>query len=160
VRVVNGAVRPFRHREYLSEARTHSFAADVSEGLGTLPSRPRNLVQPFLLSLANKFVLMAVLVCNFRSFDVPFSAGTIVGGLAIAYLFVIVSPTPSGVGVVEGVMALALRTLGVDFSQAVIVTLAYRGVTLWLPLAVGAVAFRSLHLEAAKPAPVESEYPG
>jgi uncharacterized membrane protein YbhN (UPF0104 family) len=54
------------------------------------------------------------------------------------------------VGVVEGVMALGLRTLRVDFSQAVIVTLVYRGVTLWLPLAVGAWALRSLHLDTVK----------
>jgi hypothetical protein len=154
-RLVNAVVRPFRRGEYLSEARAHSFAADVSEGLGALPSKPRNLIQPFLLSLTNKILLMAVLACSFRSFDVPFSAGTIVGGFAVAYLFVIVSPTPSGVGVVEGVMALALRTLGVDFSQAVIVTLAYRGVTLWLPLAVGALAFRSLRSATSKSAHAE-----
>jgi uncharacterized protein (TIRG00374 family) len=152
-RIVNGIVRPFIHREYLSEVRAHGYAADISEGLAALPSKPRSLIRPFLLSLLNKSLLMAVLLCCFLSFEVPFSAGTIVGGFAIAYLFVIVSPTPSGVGVVEGVMALALRTLGVDFSQAVIVTLAYRGVTLWLPLAVGALALRSLHLDAAK-APV------
>ena len=94
---------------------------------------------------------MAVLICSFLSFDVPFSAGTIVGGFAIAYLFLIVSPTPSGIGVVEGVMALALSSLRVDFSQAVIITLAYRGITFWLPLAVGALAFRALHAQGTKP---------
>jgi uncharacterized protein (TIRG00374 family) len=85
-----------------------------------------------------------VLVCSFLSFDVPFSAGTIVGGFAIGYLFLIVSPTPSGIGVVEGVMTLALRTLRVELSDAVLITLAYRGVTFWLPMAVGAFAFRVL----------------
>lgn len=150
--LVNNVVRPLTHREYLSPARAYGFAADISEGLGALPSKPRGLIRPFLLSLTNKLLLMAVLVCCFLSFDVPFTAGTIVGGFAIAYLFIIVSPTPSGVGVVEGVMALALRTLGVDFSQAVVVTLAYRGITLWLPLAVGTVALRALRLQPAKPA--------
>jgi len=146
-RLVNNIVRPFVHREYLTEARAYGFAADVSEGLGSLPERPRSLIRPFLLSLGNKGLLMVVLVCSFLAFDVPFSAGTIVGGFAITYLFVIVSPTPAGVGVVEGVMAVALTSLGVVFSQAVIITLAFRGLTFWLPLAVGAVAFRLLHLE-------------
>ncbi len=143
-RLVNWIVGPFIHREYLSELRAHAFAEEISEGLNALPKRPGSLIQPFLLSLANKVLLMAVLTCSFLSFDVPFTAGTIVGGFAIAYLFLIVSPTPSGIGVVEGIMALALRTLRVDFSQAVIITLAYRGITFWLPLAVGAVAFRAL----------------
>jgi uncharacterized protein (TIRG00374 family) len=82
---------------------------------------------------------------------VPFSAGTIVGGFAITYLFIIVSPTPAGVGVVEGVMAVALRTLGVDLSQAVIIMLAFRGITFWLLLAVGAIAFRSLGVDMEQP---------
>jgi uncharacterized protein (TIRG00374 family) len=150
VRLVNAIVRPLLHREYLSEARAHAFAFEIAEGLSSLPERPRSLVRPFILSLANKVLLMGVLVCSFLSFDVPFSAGTIVGGFAIAYLFLIVSPTPSGIGVVEGVMALALSSLRVEFSRAVIITLAYRGITFWLPLAVGAVAFRALQGQGTK----------
>jgi uncharacterized protein (TIRG00374 family) len=149
-RLVNWLVKPFIHRDYLSEVRAHAFALEISEGLIALPERPRSLIRPFLLSLGNKVLLMGVLTCSFLSFDVPFTGGTIVGGFAIAYLFLIVSPTPSGIGVVEGVMALALRTLRVEFSQAVIITLAYRGITFWLPLAVGALAFRALHASGAK----------
>jgi hypothetical protein len=149
-RLVNRMIRPIIHRDYLSEARAHAYASEIAEGLSSLPERRRSLIQPFLLSLANKGLLMAVLICSFLSFDVPFSAGTIVGGFAIAYLFLIVSPTPSGIGVVEGVMALALSSLRVNFSQAVIITLAYRGVTFWLPLAVGALAFRALQAKGIK----------
>ena len=47
-------------------------------------------------------------------------------------------------------MALALGSLGVNFSHAVVITLAYRGMTFWLPLAIGAVAFRVLQLKEAK----------
>lgn len=146
-RFINRVVHPFIHRQYLSEARAHELAADVSSGLGSVPEKPRSLIRPLLLALANKILLMLILMFCFLAFDVPFSAGTIVGGFAITYLFVIVSPTPAGVGLVEGVMAVALGTLGVDFSQAVIITLAFRGLTFWLPLAVGAVAFRSLHVD-------------
>jgi hypothetical protein len=42
-------------------------------------------------------------------------------------------------------MPLALTSLRVPWSEAVIITLAYRGVTFWLPLGVGAVAFRILN---------------
>jgi hypothetical protein len=145
-RLVNTVVRPVIRRDYLSEARAHSYAADVSAGLGSLPARPGSLIPPFLLGLGTKILLMGVLLCSFLSFKIPFSAGTIVGGFAIAYLFVIVSPTPSGVGVVEGILPVALSTLGVNFSQAVIIMLEYRGITFWLPMAIGALALRSLHL--------------
>jgi len=141
-RLVNRVARPFIHREYLSEDRAHQFAEEMSEDLRSLPERPRSLILPFVYSLAGKILLMLVLMCVFLAFQIPFSAGTIIGGFAISYLFLIVSPTPSGIGIVEGVMPLALSSLGIPVSQGLIVTLAYRGITFWLPLGIGAIAFR------------------
>jgi uncharacterized protein (TIRG00374 family) len=151
-RFINRIVKPIIHREYLSEARAHYFASELSEGLHNLREKPRALIQPFLLSLASKVLLMAILICSFLSFAVPFTVGIIVGGFAIAYLFLIVSPTPSGIGIVEGIMAFALVSLHVNISHAVIITLAYRAVTFWLPLAVGAIAFRYLQVKTVKKA--------
>lgn len=146
-RIVNRVARPFIHREYLSEARAHQFAHDMADDLKALPERPRSLVVPLLYAFANKSLLMCILLFIFLAFQVPFSAGTIIGGFAISYLFLIVSPTPSGIGIVEGVMPLALSSLGVEWSQAVIITLAYRGITFWIPLGVGAFALRLLERE-------------
>ena len=89
--------------------------------------------------------MMSVLMAAFLSFKVPFTAGTIIGGFSISYVFLIVSPTPSGVGIVEGIMPLALSSLRVPWSQAVVITLAYRGITFWLSLGIGAIAFRILN---------------
>jgi uncharacterized protein (TIRG00374 family) len=87
----------------------------------------------------------------------PFTVGTLVGGFSIAYLFLIVSPTPSGVGVVEGILPVALSTLRVKWEAAVLITLAYRFVTFWFPLAVGAIAFRLLQRETKGKSPVVSD---
>lgn len=144
-RLVNRAARPLIHREYLSEARAHTFADEIADGFSGLAEKPRSLLAPFLFGLLNKALLMGVLMCSFLSFDVPFSTGTIVGGFSIGYLFLLISPTPSGIGVVEGIMTLGLSSLSVVWSQAVIVTLTYRAFTFWLPLGVGAWAFRHLH---------------
>jgi glycosyltransferase 2 family protein len=155
--VINALARPFIHRDYVSEGRARSYAMDISAGLSSVPAKPRSLIRPFLLSLTTKILLMGILICSFLSFRIPFSAGTIVASFAIAYLFVIVSPTPSGVGIVEGFMAVALSTLGVDFSQAVIITLEYRGVTFWLPVAIGALALRSLRLGQSKTSEIQPQ---
>jgi uncharacterized protein (TIRG00374 family) len=143
---VNRLVRPFIHRDYLSEERAHAFAAEIAEGLAGLPERPKHLLIPLLHALANKALLIGILLCSFLSFGVSFSAGTIIAGWAIGYLFLIVSPTPSGIGVVEGIMPLTLASLRVPYEAAVVVTLTYRAVTFWVLLAVGAWAFRYLHL--------------
>jgi len=144
-RLINRVVKPFIHRDYLSEARAYEFANEMATDLKSLPEKYRSLIKPVLYALANKTLMMCVLMASFFSFQVPFTAGTIIGGFSIAYLFLIVSPTPSGIGIVEGVMPLALTSLRVPWSEAVIITLAYRGVTFWLPLGVGAVAFRILN---------------
>ena len=146
-RLVNRVLRPFIKREYLSVDRAYEFANEMADDLKSLPQRPRGLFLPFIYSLAGKTLLMAVLLSVFLAFKVPFSAGTIIGGFAITYLFLIVSPTPSGIGIVEGVMPLALSSLRVPWSQAVIITLAYRGITFWIPLGLGAAALRILEQE-------------
>ena len=146
-RLVNRIVEPFLHRQYLSETRAHLFAHEMAKDLRSLPEQPRSLAVPLLYAFANKCLMMLILMSVFLAFQVPFSAGTIIGGFAISYLFLIVSPTPSGIGIVEGVMPLALSSLHVPWSQAVIITLAYRGITFWLPLAIGAFALRLLERE-------------
>jgi len=140
-RLVNRVIRPFIKRDYLSETRAHEFANEMADDLKSLPEKSSTLIKPLLYSFANKALMMGVLIASFLSFQVPFTAGTIIGGFAISYLFLIVSPTPSGIGIVEGIMPLALSSLRVPWSQAVIVTLA------WLPLGVGAIAFRMLEHE-------------
>lgn len=146
-RFVNRVLNPFIHRDYLSEERAHEFAEEMAEDLKSLPERSHSLVLPFLYALTGKTLLMLVLVSVFLAFQVPFSAGTIIGGFSITYLFLIVSPTPSGIGIIEGIMPLALSSLRVPWSQAVIITLAYRGITFWIPLGVGALALRLIERE-------------
>jgi uncharacterized protein (TIRG00374 family) len=148
---VNHIVRIFSKKEYLSEVRAHEFAHEIAEGFSGLTERKSSLVRPVLWGILDKGLLMGVLMFSFLSFEVPFSAGTIIAGFSLAYLFLIVSPTPSGIGIVEGLMPIALSSLNVDWSHAVLITLTYRTVTFWVPFGVGAWAFRSLHTREEEP---------
>ena len=145
--LINRMLNLFIHRDYLSETRAHEFAHEMADDLKSLPEKVHTLSTPFFYSFVSKVLLMCILLSVFLAFQVPFTAGTIIGGFAISYLFLVVSPTPSGVGIVEGIMPLALSSLRVPWSEAVIITLAYRGITFWLPLGAGAVAFRMLERE-------------
>lgn len=153
-RGINRVVKIFYKEGYLSETRAHEFAHEVAEGFSGLTERPSSLVKPVLWGILDKTLLMLILTCAFLSFEVPFSVGTIVAGFSIAYLFLIVSPTPSGIGIVEGLMPLALKSLNVDWSQAVVITLTYRTVTFWVPFGIGAWAFRSLHTGGEESQPI------
>lgn len=144
-RGINKIVAWFGKEKYLSEERAYEFAHEVADGFSGLTEKPSSLVRPILWGIFDKGLLMLILICSFLSFAVPFSAGTIIAGFSLAYLFLIVSPTPSGIGIVEGIMPIALTSLNVNWSQAVVITLVYRAVTFWFPLAFGAWTFRTLH---------------
>ncbi len=143
-RQVNRLLHPFIHRDYLSERRAHEFAYEAAEGLKELSSTPKNLLLPLGLALIKQGLLIGILLLSFLAFQVPVSAGTLVAGYSIGYLFLIISPTPSGLGVVEGVLTLVLTSMYVPIGAAAVVTMAYRGFTFWLPLLIGIIAFRWL----------------
>jgi uncharacterized protein (TIRG00374 family) len=143
-RLINKITRPLIHRDYLQVERAYSFANDAADGIATVRQNPRGLIRPLLLALASKALLLSELLLTFLAFQVPFSAGTIIAGFSIGYLFLIVSPTPSGIGIVEGVLTLTLTSLWVSVEPAAIITLVYRGFTFWVPLLIGMFAFRQL----------------
>ncbi len=143
-KIVNRILKPFIHREYLSEILARSFARDASEGVRELRSHPGALLRPMLLALTNKGLMILVLLLVSLAFKVPLSFGELIAGFSMGYLFLIVSPTPSGIGIVEGVMTLALRSLGVALEDAAVVSLVYRGFTFWVPFFLGMGTFRQL----------------
>lgn len=143
-RWINKALRPLIHREYLSEQRAYAFAQDAADGLAALRRNPNAMIPPLILAISSKTLLIGVLLLMFLAFNVPTSFGTIIAAFSLGYLFLIVSPTPAGIGFVEGGMTLALGTLAVPIGAAAVIALAYRGVTFWLPFLFGMYSFRLL----------------
>jgi uncharacterized protein (TIRG00374 family) len=143
-RFINRLFKPFTHRQYLSEERAYEFAYEASDALKALEHKRISLFVPFALAVSSKLLLMGILLLCFLAFEVPLAPGTLVAGFSLGYLFLIVSPTPAGIGFVEGGLTLALTSLTVPLGQAAVIALSYRGITFWLPLAFGAYAFRFL----------------
>jgi len=139
---INSVARIFIRRDYLTVERAYTFADDASEGMSALRKDYRPCLTPLLLLLLNKGLMMLILALVFLAFQVPFTAGTIIAGFSIGYLFLIVSPTPQGIGIVEGVLTLTLRSLGVSLEAATVLSLAYRAITFWLPFGAGLITFR------------------
>jgi uncharacterized protein (TIRG00374 family) len=150
-RFVNRILHPFIHREYLSETRAHEFAHDAAEGLTNMRNNPKSLLQPLFLALTNKASLIIILTLVFLAFKIPISIGTIIACFSISYLFVIISPTPAGIGVVEGALTLALTSMYISLEDAAVITLSYRGITFWLPLLFGMISLRVLEKVGIKP---------
>jgi len=144
---LNRVLRPVIRRDLFDLSRAHSFAHDVHEGLQEVRRTPQALLLPAALALSSKLLLLIVLAMVFLAFgQTPFAA-PLIASFGVGYLFYIVSPTPSGIGFVEGAMTLVLTTLGLPFGQAAVITLAYRGITFWLSMLYGMLAIRWIGLE-------------
>jgi uncharacterized protein (TIRG00374 family) len=144
--IINRLIRPLLHRDYLQESRAHEFAQDAADALSEMRTSNRNFFSPIFFALGNKATLITRLFLVFEAFKVPTTLGTLIAAFSIAYLFVIVSPTPSGIGIVEGVLTLTLNSFYIPLGAAAVITLGYRGITFWLPLVLGFLAFRLLNL--------------
>ena len=151
--LVNRIVRIIQRdktKDYLSVDRAFTFSRDIADGMRELRGKPRELLLPLLLALNSKVLLIIVLLFVFLAFGVPPSLGTLIAGFSIAFLFMIVSPTPSGVGFVEGALTLTLASFYIPLSDSAVIAIAYRSITFWLPLIFGMVAIRRLDMVANK----------
>ena len=149
-RLINRIVRAVIRREFLPLSSAESFTDTAIESINLLRAQWRKLIFPFGLAIVNKLVLITILMLMFVAFKEPFTPGILIAGFSLCYLFFYVSPTPAGIGIVEGVMTLALRSLGIPLASATLITLSFRGFTFWLPLLVGFISFRFLSREEGR----------
>ena len=120
------------------------FIFEIIHGLRTLKNAPGRIVIPALLSLSSKLLQLGIFVLVMQAFQINVSIEAILASFSLGILFLIVSPTPYGIGVVEGVLILALISMQVDADAAALITIVYRGFTFWIPLLLGLAAFRLL----------------
>ena len=141
-RIVNRLLRPVLKKDYLSEENAVERGMEAAGGLKEMRASPGKLIMPFLLALNGKAIQMVIFWMIFVAFKVEHSAGMIVSGFCIAFLFMVVSPSPVGIGVVETLLPLTLNAMFVPLDAAVVITLTYRGLTFWLPMALGMLSVR------------------
>lgn len=142
--LIQQIARPFTKRVFFQEGRAREFAHEAATAITSARHRPGELTIPWALSMLGKLLLILILLLIFLAFGIPFSLGTLIAAFSIGYLFLIVSPTPAGIGTVEGALTLALSSMYIPLGAAMVVTLAYRGITFWIPLAFGGLALRIL----------------
>ncbi|MCE5200623.1 MAG: lysylphosphatidylglycerol synthase transmembrane domain-containing protein [Armatimonadota bacterium] len=141
-RLVDRVAGWFKRQDYLPEDWAATHAMDFAAASAAIAAHPLRLARTFAVSLIAQAINVASLYVLFLAFFHPVPIGTVVAGYAIGNLFWIVSITPQGVGVVEGVMALAFSSLGVPVETSAVIAVAYRGLAFWLPMGVGFIVLR------------------
>ena len=134
----------FAKKEVWNPENARKLAMEVGEGVSTIEQSKGRLFRPFVFALANKVLLILLLTSIFVAFGVDFSLGTVVAGYGFCQLFFYVSPTPAGIGVVESLFPVILSLLRVPLASGLLITLLYRGITVWMSFGVGFWSFRKL----------------
>lgn len=141
-RTINGLARRLGRHGFLADDWAETNAIHFIEASIAVTTQPQRLIRLLAVALASHLIDLATLYVLFLAFHQPVGMGVLVAGYAMAILFWIVSPTPQGIGVVEGVVALVFTSLGIPAARATIIALAFRGLSFWLPLVIGFILLR------------------
>jgi phosphatidylglycerol lysyltransferase len=140
--VANGLAKRLKRADFFGDEWVERNAAEYTDASAAIARYPKRLVRTLGILFVAHLVDLASLYVLFLAFQYPIHLGALVAGYAMGILFWIVSPTPQGIGVVEGMMTLVFTSLGVPAAVAATVTLAFRGLTFWLPMLIGFIILR------------------
>ena len=104
-----------------------------------------DLIRPVLLcEMAAHFFNFSSLIFSFAAFGIPALGLRPAIAYTVGVLFVILAPTPMGIGFAESGMTVAMVGQGVPLAAASAITLLYRGLAFWIPFVIGAVILHFL----------------
>jgi phosphatidylglycerol lysyltransferase len=149
-KLINGLAGRLGRPNLLGEDWAHTTAVEFTGAATAISRHPQELFRTLAVALAAHLVDIASLFALFLAFNQPIGLGPLVAGFAMGIVFWVVSITPQGIGVVEGVMVLVYTSLGIPAATATVVVLAFRGLTFWLPLLLGFVLLRRMRTFGAQ----------
>jgi phosphatidylglycerol lysyltransferase len=145
-RLINAVGRRFNHPHLLPDSWAERNASEFAEAALAIATHPQRLGRVLVIALAAHLINLSSLHAVFLAFHQPVDLGLLIAAYSIGILFWIVAITPQGIGVVEGAMALVVASLGVPADRALVISLAFRGLTFWLPFIAGFVLLQRVRL--------------
>lgn len=141
---VNQAGRWVKRPFILSDTWAEKNASDFIAAAQAIAVHPARLGKLLGLALCTHLIHVLVLFSLFYAFHQAATPGILLAGYTMSILFMIVSPTPNGIGVVEAVVPIMYNSLGVPTDTGIIITFAFRGITFWIPMVIGFILLRQL----------------
>jgi hypothetical protein len=145
------------HLPFLNEEAVALVVQRIADRLRTLLDNPRVLVHAVIWAGANWLLDAASLWVFLAAFGKVVSPINLLVAYGLANVLAVVPITPSGLGVVEGVLLTTLVGFGVGKGIAIDGVLAWRLVNFWLPIPAGGLAYLSLRF--GKPYSLEVSTP-
>ena len=149
-RLINAVAEWLRRPAPLADDWAERNAAEFVGAARGIASHPQRVGRTLALALVIHLVDVVGLYAIFLAYGQPVGLGAVVVGFVMDVVFSVVSFIPRGIGIAEGVIALALTSLGVPMASAVVVALAARGLNIWLPALLGFLFVRQVRAFGAR----------
>ncbi len=146
---VNGSARRLGHRDLLPAGWERRTTDQMAGAANSIPSHPRDMALAACYGLLVHLANIAGLGAIFLAFGQPLDVAALAAGFGMSIVFFIIAIVPDGVGAVEGAMAVVFVQLGMATPAAILVTVAFRILNVWLPVAIGLWCARRLRLFGA-----------
>lgn len=143
-RVANRVGGRFKHPDLLKEGWDRKSADQFTDAAHQLTRHPKPLAWSLFYGTLVDVISLASLYACFLAFRQPIALGPLVAGFSIGVVFWVIAVIPHGVAAEEGMMMLVFTSLGIPGATAAAVTLVFRLVNYWLPLALGFFFLRSV----------------
>jgi len=128
----------------LDPEKVTRLLAKVADRITMLVNNRRTLWAAFMWASLNWLFDAACLWVFIWSFGHVISPIDLLVAYGLANIFAAIPITPSGLGIIEGVLIGTLEGFGVPNTQAILAVLAYRLVNFWIPIPVGGVSYATL----------------
>lgn len=135
-------LKAFKKKSKITNRKIDNFISELQNANKVVREDPRQLILSLGLILFSHALYIVLIYVLFLSIGLHPFYRVVITGFAIGQLFMIVSPSPNGVGFVEASMILTFRTFGVPTAAATSVAILYRGFSFWLPLFLGFALFQ------------------
>jgi uncharacterized protein (TIRG00374 family) len=126
---------------------TNNFVDELKSANQAIAENSRGITESIIYIFTSHLFYLAVLYIVFLSLGIHPYYRTLITGYAIGVLFTVVSPTPNGLGFVEGSMAFTYTSLGIPAPAATTVAVLFRMFSFWLPMAFGFVIYQRENLK-------------
>ncbi len=130
------------HRPTLNEGWAENNAAEATGAVTAITKRPGLVAVALAVALGTHLINLASLQAVFLAFGHMLGFGALAAAYTLGFVFSVVSIIPFDLGVLAGLMTLVYSSMGVPTAHALVVSLAFRGINAWLPIALGFLLFR------------------
>jgi uncharacterized protein (TIRG00374 family) len=140
--IANFLARKIFKRSVINSDKLSSNIEEIQKASGSFDKSLFRFIKTLIPSAMFHLINIGILYISFYTYGNTYDWSILLSLYSIIFLFSVVSPTPQGIGIVEGLAQIGAISLGIPSEIALVGILTYRAVVVWLPALLGLIVFR------------------